>query len=141
MNNPSLYALCVDDDRDNLRVLSYTLKLYHIAFKAVRAGSEALDLIRHEHFDFALIDIQMPGISGWQIAEAVRLDPDPAIRDIPLIAVTAHAMNGDRERILKAGYDGYISKPIDPGTFLQTLKSILEKISSTNISPQQGLND
>lgn len=121
---PKLHALCVDDEPDNLLVITYTLKYHHITCKAVPTGEEALGLLAVEHFDLALLDIQMPKMSGWDLVKHIRASEIPHIRNLLLIAVTAHAMRGDQDRILAAGFDGYISKPIDAISFLQTLQSI-----------------
>lgn len=132
-SNAPRHALCVDDEPDNLRVLSYVLKYHGYEFTAVQSGTEALNLLLNATFDFALIDIQMPFVSGWNIAEKVRSSENLSLRHLPLIALTALAMTGDRERILKAGFDGYISKPIDVLTFRQSVEAILA-VSSDRVN-------
>ncbi len=69
-----------------------------------------------------ICDLHMPRMNGWDFAERMKSDPD--IRAIPLVAVTAEAMVGDRERVLSAGFDGYISKPIDPESFVSTIEAL-----------------
>jgi CheY-like chemotaxis protein len=119
----TLHVLCVDDEVDNLRVLRYTLKYCGISSRSAQSGDEALHLLNAERFDLILLDLQMPTISGWNVIRWIRANESQSIRNLPVVAVTAHAMVGDRERVLAAGFDGYVSKPIDPPTFLQTLRS------------------
>jgi two-component system cell cycle response regulator len=86
-------------------------------------GSGALDLIRRERPDLVVCDIQIPVLDGLGVARAVKADPD--LSSIPLVAVTALAMVGDRDRMLAAGFDGYISKPITPETFVSQVEAYL----------------
>ncbi len=69
----------------------------------------------------------MPKMSGWEVLKHIR--ENPALKDVIVIALTAHAMHGDRERILAAGFDGYFSKPISPLTFVKDVNAILESRS------------
>ena len=78
-------------------------------------GRVALDLIRTHEFDVVLMDVQMPEMGGFEATAAIReREATAGIRRIPVIAMTAHAMKGDRERCLEAGMDDYVSKPISP---------------------------
>jgi len=75
-------------------------------------GRAAIDLARHRHPDVVLMDIQMPEMDGFEAAAALRARERGTGKHLPLVALTAHAMRGDRERCLQAGFDGYVSKPI-----------------------------
>jgi two-component system cell cycle response regulator len=86
-------------------------------------GDEGLAVARRERPDLIICDIQMPGTDGYGVARALKADP--TLRHIPLIAVTAFAMVGDREKSLAAGFDGHFSKPIDPVTFMAALQPFL----------------
>jgi len=88
-----------------------------------RNCEEALDMIQNEKPDAVVLDIQIPGISGIEVAKAVRANPDVA--GTPIIAVTAYSMAGDKEKILAAGCDYYLSKPIDTRGFPRTIQSVL----------------
>jgi two-component system cell cycle response regulator len=80
-----------------------------------------------------ICDLQLPILSGYEVADALK--QDPALRDIPLVAVTAFAMVGDRDRILRAGFDGYLPKPIEPETFASQIEAFLAPGSSTAKEP------
>lgn len=89
-----------------------------------RDGVEGLSVMRRERPDLVLVDIHMPVMDGYEFARQVRADPDSSA--VPLVAVTALAMAGDREKILAHGFDGYISKPVAPETLLALIRNHLE---------------
>jgi CheY-like chemotaxis protein len=96
-------------------------------------GAEAVERIRSAHPDLVLVDIQMPALDGYGVLEQVRLDPDfTATR---LVALTAFAMQGDRERAMDAGFDGYITKPINVLALRAQVKLLLAASSSAGIGP------
>lgn len=119
----SARILVIEDDATNLEVVSYLLAAFGYLVIAAREASEALEIARRERPELILCDIQLPGDGGIELASRIRADP--ALHCIPLVAVTALAMVGDRERILNAGFDGYISKPIFPESFIETIKRYL----------------
>ena len=102
-------VLVVEDHEDNLELMVAALEDEYEVLIA-RDGAEALELAGRERPDLILMDMALPGMDGW---EAVRtLKDDDELRSTPIVAVTAHAMKGDREKALAAGCDDYISKPI-----------------------------
>lgn len=108
----SLRVLLVEDTPANQKVVEAILKKRGLEVTIAGNGRDAIDLLQRENFDIVLMDVQMPTMDGFQATEAIRrFDGDKAT--IPIIAMTAHAMPGDRERCLEAGMDDYISKPID----------------------------
>ena len=109
-----LRVLVVEDDAVNRTLTARFLgKLGHTSAVAAN-GREALDLLRRERFDCVLMDVQMPVLDGIGATLAIRAEPGMGGRErIPIIALTAHAMLGDRERCLEAGMDGYLAKPVD----------------------------
>lgn len=137
-------VLVVDDEADNLMLLEYILAFHNVQVTSTRSGETALNLIKEHVYALALVDIQMPRVSGWDIVKQVRGDENPQIRAMNMIAVTALAMAGDEERILQSGFDGYISKPIDAPTFAQTVQDILDraqrKLNSTISAEVPSLN-
>ena len=118
--------LAVDDEGDNLQVLQATLEMLHDAVvKTVLSADEGLDCLDSFHPTVILTDLSMPKADGYVFLYQIRQRPD-TIR-IPVIALTAHAMTGDRERIISAGFDGYISKPFDVMTLGDDLSLCLEQ--------------
>jgi CheY-like chemotaxis protein len=107
--------LLVEDNDQNLYLATFLLE--HGGFTVVPAqdGLEAIALAGRIQPDLILLDIQLPRMDGYAVAQALRRDP--ALKDVPIVAVTSYAMVGDRERALQAGCNGYIEKPIDPETF------------------------
>jgi CheY-like chemotaxis protein len=82
-----------------------------------------VDLARESDFDVVLMDVQMPRMDGMQATAAIRALDDGRRRDVPIVAMTAHAMEGDRERFLGTGMDGYITKPIHVQGLIELLES------------------
>jgi CheY-like chemotaxis protein len=99
----------VEDNPDN-RLLVQALLEDHYAIDEYGSGDEALAGLRSQCPDLVLLDISLPGRDGTEVLQDLRTDE--ALRDLPVIALTAHAMAGDRERFLAAGFDDYVTKPI-----------------------------
>lgn len=121
-------VLVVDDEPDNLEVVKRLLNKSGATSITAEDGEEALQVLEETRPHFILCDLSMPGMDGWQFFQALR--DIPKIADIPVFALTAHAMLGDRERILRVGFKHYISKPIDPFTFIQELHEVMHTIPS-----------
>jgi len=125
----SWVVLVVDDERDNLGVAEKILSFYgakvHIAYNGLE-GLSALLLVSPT---FVLLDLSMPQMDGWEMLAKMRASPDT--RDIPVIALTAHAMEGDQERVLAAGFNGYIAKPYRLSTFLTDIRKCLGLVSES----------
>src|SRR5688572_11593367 len=119
--------LIVDDEPDNLTVLDTLLNFFDARVTSASSGEEALELLKTRRFQLGLFDIQMPKVSGWDLVKWVRANDQPEVRDTCLIAVTALAMRGDEERILEAGFDGYVAKPIDAAVFMDSVQAVLAK--------------
>jgi len=117
--------LVVEDNDMNMQLVEFLLEEggYHIV-KAT-SGEEALALTRDHGAspDLILMDIHLPGMDGLSVVRAIKSDERTA--RIPILALTAHAMRGDKDRFLEAGCDGYISKPIDVKTFIASIEKYL----------------
>ena len=113
-------VLLVEDNEDNLVV--YRTILDHVGYNVLEArdGEEGVNRAREEHPDLILMDISIPKIDGWEATR--RLKADEATRDIPVIALTAHALEEDRERAMEAGCDGYLAKPIEPRRVVEEVR-------------------
>ncbi len=114
--SPAKQILIVEDNELNLKLLNDILEIHGYATIVTGNGAAALDLARQHHPDLILLDIQLPDIAGTEVAR--RLKADEQTQAIPLVAVTAFAMPGDRTRILESGCDDYVSKPINIHDFL-----------------------
>jgi len=120
----NLRILIAEDDAVTRLSLKRLLEKAGHNVTAAVDGADALRVLEKEQFDLILMDIQMPVMDGVEATRAIRFkDRFEAIRDIPIIAVTAYAMSGDRDKILGAGMNDYISKPVD----IEALKTIIAK--------------
>lgn len=115
--------LIVEDNDLNLKLFRDLLGAHGYDTIETKEGLEAIALTKSERPDLILMDIQLPEISGLDVTR--RLKADGAISGIPIVAVTAFAMKDDEEKILRAGCEAYISKPISIGHFLDTIKKFL----------------
>jgi two-component system cell cycle response regulator DivK len=107
--------LLIEDNEQNRYLASFLMQARGWEMVHAEDGPSGIALAGQIDPALILLDIQLPGMDGYAVARALRLDPKLAA--VPIIAVTSYAMPGDRERCLAAGCDGYIEKPIDPGTF------------------------
>jgi two-component system, cell cycle response regulator DivK len=117
--------LLVEDREDN-RVLARKL-LERAGFRVVEAtdGREALARASADRPDLVLLDISLPEVDGWTVARTLRQSVE--FKDLLIVALTAHAMDGDRERVLEAGCDEFLTKPIEVAKFVPTIRRILER--------------
>lgn len=116
-------VLVIEDNRENLDLLVYLLESGGYAALTARDGVAGLGAAAREPPDLILCDIRMPVMDGFEVAR--RLKSDPALRAIPIVAVTASASGADRDEALAAGFDDFVTKPIDPETFLQQVRTML----------------
>ncbi len=128
MTDPSTWnVLIVDDEPDSVGVVEHIFVFHKARVRTASSGPACLELLKQEVPHILFLDIQMPKMSGWEVLKHIR--ENPTLKDVIVIALTAHAMHGDRERILAAGFDGYFSKPISPLTFVKDVNAILESRS------------
>ena len=117
---PSLRILLAEDNPVNQTLAMRLLNKRGHTVVLAQNGREAVDAIETQTFDIALLDVQMPLMDGLEVAQSIREhERSMGKSSLPLIALTAHAMNGDRERCLAAGMDAYVSKPINPQQLFQ----------------------
>jgi signal transduction histidine kinase/DNA-binding NarL/FixJ family response regulator len=117
-------VLIVEDNEDNLFTLREMLAPFAFDIAAASTGRQAIDYCRAHLPDLVIMDVQMPGMSGLQATGAIRVLPGGT--DVPILALTAQAMAGDRDRILDAGCDAYLAKPVAPGELRATVVRLLE---------------
>ena len=116
--------LVVEDNDRNRRLMRILLKANGYEVIEASTGAEAMDYLRDHVPDLILMDIQLPHTDGLALTREIKNGAQT--KDIPIIAVTAYAMKGDRERMLEAGCDGYISKPIDTQKLPQIVADALQ---------------
>lgn len=112
--------LVAEDHADSLELMRYLLQAHGYTVFTAEDGERALECARQNRPQLIICDLQMPKLNGYEVARALRSDPE--LCRIPLIAVTAFSMLGDREKVLAAGFDGYFSKPIEPENFVAGLE-------------------
>ncbi len=122
-------VLVAEDNPDNMATLRAVLGNTYTIIEAID-GKKAVELIQKENPDLVLLDISLPKKDGYSVIAKIR--ELPQTKDIPVVAVTAHAMKGDREDILRAGCDDYIAKPFDPAQILEKIEKLLQHSSTTN---------
>ena len=113
----------IEDNPTNLQLMAYLLTAFGHETLEAHEGSEGIERARHEKPDLILLDIHMPRMDGYEVARLLSADPECS--QIPIVAVTALAMVGDRERILASGFNGYIAKPLDPEAFSLQVQGFL----------------
>ena len=117
--------LVVEDNDLNRKLFCDVLKSQGFAVEPVADGQVALDRARDFVPNLIIMDIQLPNVSGLDLIEAAKADP--ALRSIPVLAVTAYAGKGDEDRIRDAGAEGYLAKPVSIGPFMAAVKGLLER--------------
>ncbi len=117
-------VLLIEDNEQNRYLATFLLESHGFAVVSAADGVSGLSLARSVLPDLILLDIQLPNMDGYAVARLLRAQE--ALQQTPIVAVTSHAMVGDRERCLAAGCDGYIEKPINPETFVAEIGVFLD---------------
>jgi two-component system cell cycle response regulator len=115
--------LIIEDNPANLELMSYLLKAFGHTVSCATDGKAGIEAALGQLPDLILCDVQLPVLDGYEVAR--QLKAKAQTEGIPLIAATAFAMVGDREKLLAAGFDGYLSKPIEPETFVSQVEALL----------------
>jgi CheY-like chemotaxis protein len=118
-------VVIVDDEEDSLEVAEILLLELGATVHTATNGKDGVALIRQVRPQLVISDLSMPIMDGWGLIFEMRKDPD--LRNIPALALTAHAMQGDRERTLAAGFQDYLTKPIEAKPFIRDL---LERLAA-----------
>jgi two-component system cell cycle response regulator DivK len=117
-------VLVVEDNELNLELVEYLLEEAGFEIRRAMDADQARSELEQGAPDVILMDMQLPGTDGLTLVAEIRRNE--AMSKVPIIALTAHAMRGDRERFLQGGCDGYIAKPIDVGKFVDQVREILD---------------
>jgi CheY-like chemotaxis protein len=117
--------LLVEDNEDNRDMLLRRLQRKGYEVIVAADGAEGVAKVQNEQPDLVLMDMSLPILDGWEAARRIKAQPD--VRHIPVIALTAHAMSGDREKALDAGCDDYDTKPIEMPRLLGKIEALLQR--------------
>lgn len=115
--------LIVEDNHDNRELMKFLLERAGYEVLTGRNGREAIEITRNDRPNLVLMDLSLPEIDVWTAARLLKADPQTA--QIPLLAITAHTLPGDRKRAMEAGFSGYISKPINVKLFSEEIEKNL----------------
>lgn len=123
--SPIKTVLLVEDNEDNLIV--YRTILDHVGYRVIEArdGEEGVARARAELPDLILMDVSLPKMDGWEATRRIKADVET--RQIPIIAVTAHALDDDREKAIQVGCDGYLAKPVAPRRVVEEVERFIGK--------------
>jgi CheY-like chemotaxis protein len=116
--------LVVEDNELNMKLVRDLLKIAKYRVLEAMDAESGIEQIRKQRPDLVLMDIQLPGMDGLCATKIIK--EDPSLKDIPIVALTSYAMQGDEEKALEAGCRGYIAKPIDTRKFLETVSQYLK---------------
>jgi CheY-like chemotaxis protein len=117
--------LVIEDNPANMELMTYLLNAFGYVTIPARDGEEGVRAALESDPALILCDLALPKLDGYAVAR--RLKADSKVSKVPLIAVTASAMTGDRDKVIEAGFDGYISKPITPESFVAEVEGYLQK--------------
>jgi len=116
-------ALVIEDNDNNMKLITFLLEKHGFLTIRAKTGWKGVEMAINDKPDFIILDIQLPDIEGTQVLQEIRKRETEEC--IPIIAMTSYAMSGDRQRLLGAGCNGYIEKPIDPVTVVDQIKEII----------------
>ena len=135
---PMLSVLCVDDNLANLKLVEALLTDMGANVLTATSGEQALEILRQQKVELVFMDVQMPGMDGRQTTSELRLREEAAqSRPVPIIALTAHALAGERRQLLKCGMNDYMSKPINP----EQLRQSVQKWTGIELNPLPDQSD
>jgi len=115
--------LIIEDNPTNMELMVYLLKAFGHTPLLAYDGEEGIKMVQQDRPDLIVCDVHLPKLDGYGVVKYFK--NDPVLRSIPIIAVTALAMVGDSEKLLNAGFDGYIGKPIEPEQFVRQVEAFL----------------
>jgi len=125
-------VLIVEDNVDNYELVRFLLERAGYDIRWAHNGREGISMAREEKPDLILMDLSLPELDGWTATRRIKSDPETG--HIPIAALTAHTLPGDRKRALDAGCDGYLSKPMNITLFVETVANLIAK---SNVKPKR----
>jgi two-component system, cell cycle response regulator DivK len=115
-------GLVIEDDENNMELITFILKSNGFEILKAYTGQRGFELAVEKLPDFIILDIQLPDMNGLEVLKKIRASK--ADGNIPIIAMTSHAMSGDKEKLISSGCNGYIEKPIDPEIVIDQIKAV-----------------
>jgi len=128
--------LIVEDNPVHTRLIEMTLRAKNYTLLKATSGEEAMDIATRERPDLILMDLNLPEMTGFEVTKKLR--ENPAFSHTPIIAITAYAMKGDRERVIESGCDAYLTKPIDTRELPRVIAEMLLQIQKGSVEQQRG---
>lgn len=129
--------LLIEDNFDNLDLMTYLLTAFGYTILKVMNGEEGLELAQREKPDLILCDLQLPRLDGFEVVKQIRRDPE--LLNVPVVAVTASAMPEDLQKVVSAGFNGYLTKPIDSEQFVRQVEAYLRDDLRSGGPPESTL--
>jgi CheY-like chemotaxis protein len=126
-SRPRLRILLAEDNPINQKVAIHVLEKRGHTVTAYSDGKKVLAALKDNHYDLVLMDIQMRRMNGYEVTAAIRRREEKTGTHTPIVAMTAHAMKGDRERCLDAGMDDYLAKPLRPEELFETIDRVIRE--------------
>ncbi|MDX2076734.1 MAG: response regulator [bacterium] len=120
--------LVIDDDPDSLEIAQTLLIKTKVNVVTAQDGAQALKILDATRPDYIISDLSMPNMSGWELIKIIKAERQ--WMDIPIFALTAHAMAGDRVKAIAAGFHNYLTKPLNPSTFINDLLKLIHQLPS-----------
>ena len=133
MNGSNKTVLVVEDDPASTKLFHEALEVFGYNVLHAKDGMEGWRIAHEQRPDLILMDIRLPGVSGLEVTKWLK--DDETLKSIPIIAITAFAMEGDKEKMLEGGCDAYIPKPISVADFLQTVERFAAEVEGTMAMP------
>lgn len=131
--NAERAVLLVEDNLHNRRIFSGILTHFGFEVREATDGEEALEMVQADPPDLILMDLSLPVMDGWEATRRIKAIPE--LQHIPILALTAHAMSGDRERCLEAGCDDYATKPVERGALLRKCRALIASAGPDPVLP------
>ena len=128
--------LIVEDNLVHTRLIEMTLRAKNYTLLKATNGEEALDIATRERPDLILMDLNLPEMTGFEATK--KLKENPVFNNTPIIAITAYAMRGDRERVIESGCDAYLTKPIDTRELPRVIAEMLLQRDKSRVKEQRG---
>ncbi len=134
---PEAHILVIDDNRMNIRVVEGFLKEYGLQVAWALSGAEGIRMLEEKEYDLVLLDHMMPEMDGVETLHNIRKKQDPYFKEVPIVALTANAIAGNREMLIKEGFDDFMSKPVESSVLQRTLKRHLPLRKQLNPAKRQ----